>query len=154
MRRFFANEVPTVAHDGVLGGAGLRRDGAQALYDQLAARLIEEVAVMRSGQRLPTETELMAAYGVSRTTVRSAVAALVERGLLVKRQGKGTFVNKPEVTHSLDHLSPFVAVLAAAGKESETRLSDFGWVTGAGVPSELGGPDARVLAFRRLYVSE
>jgi GntR family transcriptional regulator len=72
----------------------------------------------------------------------------------VKRQGKGTFVNKPEVTHSLDHLSPFVAVLAAAGKQPKTRLLDFGWVTGVAVPPELGGPDASVLAFRRLYVSE
>src|SRR5262249_31272166 len=44
------------------------------------------------GARLPTEQELMAAFGVSRTVVREAVAALRADGLVTTRQGSGAFV--------------------------------------------------------------
>src|SRR5262249_47240630 len=44
------------------------------------------------GARLPTEQELIAATGVSRTVVREAVAALRAEGLVVTRQGVGAFV--------------------------------------------------------------
>jgi DNA-binding FadR family transcriptional regulator len=44
------------------------------------------------GTRLPTEQELMAAFGVSRTVVREAVAALRADGLVTTRQGSGAFV--------------------------------------------------------------
>jgi GntR family transcriptional regulator len=153
MRR--SSEVVAVAPgQGEAPSVRLRRDSAQTLHHQLAARLIEEIVGMRGGQRLPTEPESMANYGVSRTTVRRAVATLGERGLLDKRQGKGTFVNRREVRHSLDHLSPFFAVLANAGKASEGKLVDVAWVSGAAVPPELGGPETRVLAFRRLYLAD
>lgn len=46
-----------------------------------------------SGARLPAERVLGAALGVSRATVRDALAALVSRGLLQRRQGDGTYVN-------------------------------------------------------------
>ena len=48
-----------------------------------------------SGQKLPTETELCKYFGVSRTTVRQAVNSMVEGGLLVRRQGSGTYVTQP-----------------------------------------------------------
>src|SRR3712207_8557878 len=41
------------------------------------------------------ETELVAALGVSRVTVRTALARLVERGLLERRRGSGTFLVRP-----------------------------------------------------------
>lgn len=45
------------------------------------------------GTKLPTEHELIAAFGVSRTVVREAIAALRARGLLTTRQGSGVFVS-------------------------------------------------------------
>ncbi|MCX5818837.1 MAG: GntR family transcriptional regulator [Deltaproteobacteria bacterium] len=44
------------------------------------------------GQRLPTEQEMIAQFGVSRITIRSALSHLESEGLVVKRQAKGTFV--------------------------------------------------------------
>lgn len=44
------------------------------------------------GDRIPTEPELTAELGVGRNTVREAVQALVHAGLLVRRQGSGTYV--------------------------------------------------------------
>src|SRR3977135_4096373 len=67
----------------------------KSLSDEVCNRLAGGIA---SGQRpqgakLPSETEMMAAMGVSRTVVREAVAALRARGLVMTRQGVGAFVN-------------------------------------------------------------
>ena len=47
-----------------------------------------------AGMRIPSERELAQTYGVSRVTVKKAIEGLVEKGLLCRRQGKGTFVNE------------------------------------------------------------
>ena len=48
--------------------------------------------VYPAGGRIPSEQVLCDTYGVSRVTVRKAMLDLVQEGLLVRRQGKGTFV--------------------------------------------------------------
>lgn len=64
------------------------------LVGELVHRIADEIRSSRllPGTRLPTELELMAATGVSRTVVREAVAALRAEGLVVTRQGLGAFV--------------------------------------------------------------
>jgi GntR family transcriptional regulator, transcriptional repressor for pyruvate dehydrogenase complex len=61
---------------------------------ELAQKLSAEIRSGRlePGSRLPTEQELSAASGVSRTVVREAVAALRADGLVITRQGLGAFV--------------------------------------------------------------
>lgn len=67
-------------------------------HRNLTGEVVERIAngirggVLAPGERLPTEQELMAALGVSRTVVREAVAALKAEGLVVTRQGSGAFV--------------------------------------------------------------
>ncbi|MDR3435909.1 FadR/GntR family transcriptional regulator [Telmatospirillum sp.] len=48
----------------------------------------------KPGDRLPTEQELIARFGVSRTVIREAFASLKAEGLVVTRQGSGAFVAK------------------------------------------------------------
>lgn len=69
----------------------------QRLSDRLAALLAAQVeqGALRPGDRLPTEQQLAAAHGVSRTVVREAVHQLKSRGLLHSRQGSGVFVAAP-----------------------------------------------------------
>jgi DNA-binding FadR family transcriptional regulator len=64
------------------------------LTDEVAARIAAEILSGRlpPGARLPTEQEMVAATGVSRTVIREAVAALRAEGLVVTRQGAGAFV--------------------------------------------------------------
>jgi len=67
------------------------------LYVQAEER-IEDLLVRgryRVGDRIPPEAELVRRLGVSRATVRAGVARLVERGLLERRQGSGTFLVRP-----------------------------------------------------------
>jgi DNA-binding FadR family transcriptional regulator len=64
------------------------------LIDQTAARFHDEIRSGRwpVGARIPTEPELVAAFGVGRNTVREALQSLVHAGLLSREQGRGTFV--------------------------------------------------------------
>src|SRR5260221_10318420 len=63
---------------------------ALQLADLLRAEIQE--GHRRPGSQLPTESEFQAAYGVSRTTTRAALATLVAEGLVVTRKGFGSYV--------------------------------------------------------------
>ncbi len=67
---------------------------ATPIYLQLANRLRTFIASdeIADGEALPSERELCSAMGASRVTVRKAIEALIEEGLLVRKQGSGTFV--------------------------------------------------------------
>lgn len=66
----------------------------RSLTHQLVTQLGADITSGRlaPGSRLPTEQEMIAAAGVSRTVVREAVAALRAEGLVITRQGVGAFV--------------------------------------------------------------
>ena len=69
-------------------------EAPRGLTDELVARLTAGIVSgkLPPGSRLPTEQEMIAATGVSRTVVREAVAALKADRLVVTRQGVGAFV--------------------------------------------------------------
>lgn len=72
------------------------RRGGVALWRQIADRLRAEAAggAFREGDRLPPEFALAERFGVNRHTLRAAIAALVDEGVLRAEQGRGTFVAK------------------------------------------------------------
>jgi len=69
-------------------------EAPRGLTAQLVTRLTGDIVSgkLPPGSRLPTEQEMIAATGVSRTVIREAVAALRADGLVVTRQGVGAFV--------------------------------------------------------------
>jgi DNA-binding FadR family transcriptional regulator len=66
------------------------RSLTQMLVESMTARIGRRE--MRPGDKLPTESEIVAEYGVSRTVVREAMSRLQAAGLVATRQGVGTFV--------------------------------------------------------------
>jgi len=64
------------------------------LYQQVKALMTRELqaGVWRPGQAIPSEIELAARFKVSQGTVRKAIDELAAENLLVRRQGRGTFV--------------------------------------------------------------
>lgn len=68
------------------------------LYHQLKSLLLAKIesGEWPEGTMIPSEQELIVTHGVSRTTVRQAIQDLVSSGNLVRQQGRGTFVARPE----------------------------------------------------------
>ncbi|VWX61180.1 Transcriptional regulator, GntR family [Burkholderiales bacterium 8X] len=80
------------------------------LRDALRASILD--GRLSPGDKLPSESELTGAYGVSRITVRQALAALQTEGLIVKLHGKGAFVSQPKAAQSLNQLQGLNEALA------------------------------------------
>ena len=79
---------------------------APAKYQQIADRLRDQIdsGALQPGERLPSEPDLVRQFDASRNTVRLALALLTNQGLVVTRQGLGTFVTEPA--------RPFTALLS------------------------------------------
>jgi len=73
----------------------LKRNGNIPLVYQLGQAIRDKIVrgEYRPGEPIPTEDQLQKFYGVSRTTVRLALAKLVNEGYIRRQQGKGTYVN-------------------------------------------------------------
>lgn len=69
---------------------------SKSKYEQIQTELSLQIrqGMLRPGDKLPSEQELAAAYGVSRLTVRQAIGGLVTAGLVLPIQGKGSFVSE------------------------------------------------------------
>lgn len=134
----------------------LERRSARSLYEQLADRFREHiVSSTEAGGQFPTEEALMRMYGVSRSTVRKAVQRLVDEAMLMRRQGKGTFVAQPTPTivHSIDRLGPFMETFRRVGEDVRIEVIDFSWIESPDLRPELDGWDRPVLRYQRRYVS-
>ncbi|MBA2377302.1 MAG: GntR family transcriptional regulator [Rubrobacter sp.] len=79
---------------------GANRDGAlknNLLYVEVEERIEDRLVRghYKAGERIPPEAEFARDLGVSRATVRAGMGRLVERGVLERRQGSGTFLVRP-----------------------------------------------------------
>ena len=107
--------------------AELDRGSTAALHLQLSDRMRAMIASREwaPGARIPSEHELMQEHGLSLGTVRRAIGALVDEGLLVQERGRGTFVSEPGFVHaSGERLLSIAASLREQGKGFTTRVLD------------------------------
>ena len=72
--------------------------------------------------KLPSESELMAQFDVSRITARQAIRDLQKEGLVFTIQGKGSFVTKPKAVQDLARLEGFGEAMNSKGYETYSRL--------------------------------
>ena len=81
------------------------------LYAQVRSHLLEGIAAgrWRPGEPIPTEAQLAKAFGVAIGTIRKAVDALVAEQVLLRRQGKGTFVTAHDGERQMFHFFHIVA---------------------------------------------
>ncbi len=88
------------------------------LYEQLTAKIQVDIerGIYRQGSKMPTEMELCSSYGVSRATVRSALSRLEKKGLIVRKQGKGTFVYEDKMVRNISVNASFSDICVANGK--------------------------------------
>jgi GntR family transcriptional regulator len=102
----------------------------------------------KTGEAIPSERELCAAYGISRMTARQAIGDLVHEGVLTRQQGRGTFVAQPRFAQRLRYLTGFTADMAARGIVASSRVLDLRTSPAAGdVAAELGVDAGATLVF-------
>ncbi|MCL4552809.1 MAG: GntR family transcriptional regulator, partial [Candidatus Marsarchaeota archaeon] len=80
-----------------VSGNQIDKSSPTALYHQLKEAIKREIwsSKLKIGSRIIPERELCKVYGVSRPTAARALTELVEEGILVREQGRGTFVADP-----------------------------------------------------------
>ncbi|MEU5432915.1 GntR family transcriptional regulator [Streptomyces sp. NPDC020719] len=123
------------------------------LYFQLSQQL--EAAIERGtltpGSLLGNEIDLANRLGLSRPTVRQAIQALVDKGLLVRRRGVGTQVVHSQVKRPLELSSLYDDLEAAGQKPATTVLRNAVEPASAEVAAALGVPEgAEVHVVERL----
>lgn len=100
-------------------------DGNGPRYVRLRQRIENGIAegILTANQPLPAEREIATLTGLSRVTVRKAMQDLVDRGIILQRQGSGSFVadTTPRVEQSLSLLTSFTEDMSRRGIASESK---------------------------------
>lgn len=94
------------------------------LWRQIYRSLAGEIqrGIHRPGERLPTETALATRFAVNRHTVRRAMAALADAGLVRVEQGRGTFVQEDVIDYPVSRRTRFSDIVIGADREPHSRL--------------------------------
>jgi GntR family transcriptional regulator len=133
---------------------------ARPLPAQLADRLRERIADgdWQPGHRIPSEQELAHQYGVSRPTVRSAVARLVDSGALRVRHGVGTFLTAHQggIQAGLQELRSTSRLIAEQGYSCEVvyRSRELRPATTEEAARFAGPTGMPVIAIERCFLAD
>jgi GntR family transcriptional regulator len=94
------------------------------LYTQVRELLRERILCghYKPHDQMPSENDMVRAFGVSRITVRQALNDLQRQGLIFKIHGKGTFVAKSKAVQSLARLEGFGEAMSVTGHETFSRV--------------------------------
>jgi DNA-binding GntR family transcriptional regulator len=96
------------------------------LYAQVKYALQEEIENrMKPGDMLPSEPELEKRFNVSRITVRRALDELVSEGLIVRQQGRGTFVREQPIAQELPRLLSWSVQMRQMGFEPSSASCEI-----------------------------
>ncbi len=124
------------------------------LTSELTARLAEEIisGKLAPRSRLPTEQEMIASFGVSRTVVREAISALRAEGLVESRQGAGVFVTS-DMSRPLrldpDALATLQGVIDLMELRMSVEIEAAGLAAERRTPENVADIEAALTAFER-----
>lgn len=128
--------------------------GKEQLYRQLYDILFQDIVggVYAVGELIPSESELMARYGVSRSTARKAMEMLSDNGMISKRRGVGSEVVANRPNFALSHVTSIVKRNVDDRVPAEKHLIDAQIMPASGEVSRvLGLPEhTEVYRLRRV----
>ena len=108
--------------------------------------------------RIPSETDLAESLGVSRTTIRDALSRLENEGVIYRKQGAGTFVNRPglQIKSRLEEIWSYKAVLEDHGYVPSTKVLDVRIEpAGPSISAELDlAPEDGLLIIEKLFLAD
>lgn len=126
----------------------------QQLYDHLYRNIVD--GRWRPGDMLPSETELIDRFQISRVTVRQALALLVKDGLIYRRRGLGTFVAVPKIEQGLNRIISFSEDMRRRGFQAGTMVLSSGLLA---APQEIAerldlAPGEEIAYLERLRLAD
>lgn len=138
-----------------MSSENIHKESPIPYHYQLRELLRDEINTGRweVGERLPSEREICETFQLSRTTVREALDALVNEGMLRREKGRGTFVADPKIMeHWLDLPDSFTDAMQQQGYRVETKVLNLNVMPAPyKVRQELRlKPDERVIVLDRL----
>jgi GntR family phosphonate transport system transcriptional regulator len=95
-----------------------------SLWRRIADEIENSIArgVFAPGSKLPGEMEIAVRFGVNRHTVRRAIAALADRGLVRAERGSGTFIEQQRIPYPIKQRTRFSEIMTGAGHMVGGRL--------------------------------
>lgn len=135
--------------------SALSLDSDIPLYSQIVSIVKRNISAgtLSTGDLLPSEAELCKTFDISRSTVRQAIGTLESEGLVVRKQGRGTFVAEPKVRRRTENVYSFTSEISSMGLTPSSTLIEFDVITPT--PDilkvlELNGPESKVYRFTRI----
>lgn len=93
------------------------------IHNQLRKNI--EEGKWKVGEKIPAERELANEFSVSRMTLRQAIQALVDEGILERRVGSGTFVANRKVQEKMSGVTSFTELMQATGKRAASKTISY-----------------------------
>ncbi|MBR2676055.1 MAG: GntR family transcriptional regulator [Solobacterium sp.] len=131
-----------------------KKTGQKPLWSQLYEILRERIEQNRypEGMNLPTESELMSEFSLSRVTIRKAMERLMNEGYIIRRRGSGTIIN-PRRRNTSTTLQ--TTIIGEFNDRRDRRVISVSYeIPPAAASSFFGTPERQpvLTLVRRLYV--
>jgi GntR family phosphonate transport system transcriptional regulator len=99
----------------------------EPLWKQIESVLLEQIREGRfaGAERLPSENDLADQFGVNRHTARRAIAGLVQRGVIFKRKGGGSYLVPEVIEYAIGERTRFSVNITRQGREPARTLLKF-----------------------------
>ncbi|HEY3522298.1 MAG TPA: GntR family transcriptional regulator [Candidatus Limnocylindrales bacterium] len=125
-------------------------------YRQIEQALRAQIATLAPGERLPSDAELCAQFGVSRMTARNAMERLAVDGLIRREPGRGSFVAARPAHRRANRLMTFTREMVRAGRRPSSRLLARAVRVSSDAEARALGlePGDRVVEVRRLRLAD
>ena len=131
---------------------------ATPLYTQLENYILENIrnGIYKPMQKIPSEADFSKEFEVSRITVRKAISNLTDQGILIRHQGKGTFVSEMNVNKNYESLFGYGRSMEAQGKKPKRKILQIEYMTECltGIKEALElSKESRMIHLKRLLYS-
>src|SRR5699024_8921232 len=105
----------------------INRESGTPIYLQIAYNIRKKIVDKdyKKNDKIPTEDDLAATYGVSRMTARNAVTHLVNEGYVYRVHGKGAFVLNRKLNRNLNKLNNFHQDIEKLGLVPSAKVIEF-----------------------------
>ncbi len=125
------------------------------VYLQIKETLAKDIAdgELAPGDIIPSESEMMRRWSVSRITARNVVKELSKDGLVYTVHGRGSFVSQPRITNVLPTLNSYSHDVTAQGMQAGSRVLEFGRIEADREVATrlLVPPQSAMIHFRRVH---